>query len=244
MARHTRSATTPAPMAMDEEATKFILYLQQALKDPDTIKILKQTMEPIQLINNIKELSKKVDSLEKKIESKDQHIKHLEEKIKSIEIKQDAQDQFTRRDTLRINGLAESKDENIEREVLHVFNDTMSVHPPLKPEDIVRVHRIGRVDNNKTRQVIVKLASYGKKEIVFKNKRSLAKTSLSVNEDLTQTRAKLLYRAREARRNGIITSAWSSDGRIVVKMNNNLIKSAVTSDELDNIIGPSPTKTS
>lgn len=239
MARHTRSSSVSTPSTMDEEATKFVLYLQEALKDKDTIKILKKAMEPTELINNIKELSKKVENLEKKLESKDQRIKILEEKIKVIENKQDNYEQITRKDCLRLNGLAEAKDEFIEREVLNVFNNTMSVNPPVKPDDIVRVHRIGKPQNNKPRQVIVKFASYRKRESVFKNKRSLSDTPLSLNEDLTQTRARLLYRAREARRRGIISSAWSSDGRIVIKLNNNAIKSVATSDELDSIIGPS-----
>lgn len=228
----------------DEEATKFVLYLQQALRDQETLKILKKAIEPTELMNNIKELSKKVDNLEKKIELKDQRIQQLENKIKAIEVSQDAHNQFLRRDNIRLNGLVEKKEENIELEVLSVFNDTMKVHPPIKPEDIARVYRIGRPNNNRPRQVIVKMASNRNKESVFKNKKSLATTPISLNEDLTQARAHLLYRAREARKRGIIMSTWSYDGRVVVKLNNNLIKSAVTSEELDNIIGPSSTTTS
>lgn len=245
MSRHTRSATTPSNQAnMDEEATKFILHLQQALSDGDTVKILRKALEPTELINNLKELSKKVEAMEEKLDMKDQRIKLLEKKIKTMENNQDAQEQYSRRECLRLNGLGEEKTENIVEEVIKVFNNTMAVQPPIRPEDIARVHRVGKpIDKKKPRQVMIKMTSYRKREDIFKNKKSLINSPLSLNEDLTQIRARLLYRAREARRGGLITSTWSSDGRIVVKLLNNTIKSATTSEELDSIIGPSPTTT-
>lgn len=244
MSRHTRSATGQSSDSMDEEATKFILYLQQALQDDHTVKILRKALEPTQLMNDVKELTKKVGTLERIIENKNEKITALEKTIKTIESKQDAQEQHAKRDSLRISGLVESQDENIEEKVIKSLNESMVIEPPLTNDDIAYVHRVGREQPGKPRPIIIKMSNYRKRQAVFKMKKTLANSPLSINEDLTPIRAKLLFRAREARRKGLITAAWSSDGRIVMKLRNNAIRSATTSDELDSIIGPTPTTSS
>ena len=51
-------------------------------------------------------------------------------------------------------------------------------------------------------------------------KRSLRFNGVFVNEDLTQVRSKLLFEARRSVKCNRLLGAWSSDGRILVKIRN------------------------
>ena len=81
--------------------------------------------------------------------------------------------------------------------------------------DIDRVHRVGR-RGLYPRQMIVKFTSYRAKERVVKNRSKLkGKKGFYVNEDLTSFNLDLLRKARMA---GHVQHTWASDGKIVVKL--------------------------
>ena len=87
-------------------------------------------------------------------------------------------------------------------------------------EDLDRTHRIGKVNNGKSRPIIVKFARYNVRKKIFHNKRKLKGKNTSITESLTMLRVKKLNEARDLYdRNNV----WTYDGRIMVKDENNKI---------------------
>ena len=87
----------------------------------------------------------------------------------------------------------------------------------LNIEDLDRTHRIGKVNNGKSRPIIVKFARYNVRKKIFHNKRKL---KVKNTESLTMLRVKKLNEARDLYdRNNV----WTYDGRIMVKDENNKI---------------------
>ena len=64
---------------------------------------------------------------------------------------------------------------------------------------------------------------------------SSARQIIFINEDLTSTRATLLYHARMTKKSKDINDCWSSDGTILVKSKTNKISPIQTPDDLKRI---------
>lgn len=114
----------------------------------------------------------------------------------------------------------------------------MDLEQPLVPEDMVRIHRVGRKLPNKQRQVILRFKSYQTRINIYRQKKKLVGSQYSVNEDLTQSRAYNLYLARTAKREGKLMEAWSYNGRICVRDNANKIHQDMTYASLTKLVGP------
>ena len=56
------------------------------------------------------------------------------------------------------------------------------------------------------------------------------------NEDLTKTRSELLYRARQAKRNGQLEDVWSYGGMIRIKDNKGLVRKITNAKDLEKVI--------
>ena len=95
------------------------------------------------------------------IMAKDKQILDLTKKVEVLEDKADDLEQYSRRNSLRISGIPERED--VLQETLRVVNSTLL--PPLTVDEIDRVHRVGPKLPDKTRQILIKLATcfHGKK---------------------------------------------------------------------------------
>ena len=155
-----------------------------------------------------KMISKEVESLLQRTEQLERENHVLREKLDGLE-------QYTRRSSLRVHGLAEEKNENIERRLVTVFQEKMGI--PITADCIDRCHRVGPVrvttDKKIVRPVIVKFISYRNRESVFRAKAKLKGSSLVISEDLTASKYALLKAARLKYGN---RNAWSHNGRIFV----------------------------
>ncbi|XP_071095336.1 uncharacterized protein [Haliotis cracherodii] len=131
-------------------------------------------------------------------------------------MKTDDLEQYSRRNSLRISGLPESKEENTEALVMEVLRD---LHPDLTASDIDRCHRVGKKNMDRNRQVIVKFVSYRNRHKVISNRRMLRqnRSSVYINEDLTKHRSKLFKLTRDLKAKHLISSTWTYDGRVYVE---------------------------
>ena len=84
----------------------------------------------------------------------------------------------------------------------------------LSVEEIDRSHRVGRLVNDRPRPIIVKFISYRKRSEVFRNKKQLKGTGITVREDLTKRRHNLLKQCIE--KHGV-TNVWTLDGNVILK---------------------------
>ena len=87
-------------------------------------------------------------------------------------------------------------------------------------EDLDRTHRIGKVNNGKSRPIIVKFARYNECKKVFHNKQKLKGKNMSITESLTKIRVSKLKEARDLYN---CNNVWTYDRRIMVKDENNRI---------------------
>ena len=89
----------------------------------------------------------------------------------------------------------------------------------LHPSDIDRSHRSGRVVGK--RSILVKFANYNARHAVYSKRMDLCETdnwsNTFINEDLTARRSKILFTARRYVREKLLSSSYSTDGRIYVK---------------------------
>ncbi|KAK9752216.1 hypothetical protein QE152_g4371 [Popillia japonica] len=150
----------------------------------------------------------------------------------------DSLEQYTRRNNIRIFGLIEEPNENLETKVLALCRDELGVDIELKDidrvhrlgrdelgvdielKDIDRVHRLGKIDKSKSsRPIIIKFTNYGSKQNVMRSKSKLktCAAKLFISEDLTKTKYEL-YRATQKRCGN--RNVWCIDGEIKVKMRN------------------------
>ena len=119
------------------------------------------------------DLMQDVANLRAACTKKDKRITELERKTKENEYLFDSLEQYSRKNSMRIDGILENETECLMDTVLHLYNSRMRVDPPIRPEDIDRVHRLGSKSPSKVRTVLVKFVSGRIKDRVFRCKARL-----------------------------------------------------------------------
>ena len=114
----------------------------------------------------------------------------------------------------------------------------MNLNPPIDVEDLDRTQRVGPKHDlvGKPRPLLVKFATYRTRNCVFKARANLRlskppQPQVFVNEDLSKSRARLLWSARQQKHQSNRNDCWSADGRILVK--NKANKMALIQNEND-----------
>ncbi|KAK4874019.1 hypothetical protein RN001_013379 [Aquatica leii] len=190
------------------EITKSVLC------DVDFLKIIADKVSELVMIrieDKMNQLLTKCDNMEKTIKNYETDNEILRNKLDDLE-------QYTRRNSLRIWGIKEERNENVENQVLNVCNNQLGL--TLSNNDIDRCHRIG-MQGNKTRPIIVKFIGYRQRAMVFSAKKKLKGTGVQIREDLTKNRATLLHCASE--RFGF-KNTWTYDGIVIVNKDNRKVR--------------------
>ena len=145
----------------------------------------------------IDELSKKINDMQESLEFTEVEMK---EKISRVEMKQTSElstlknkirdlEDRSRRNNLRIDGVAESLNETwetTEKKVMDVFENKLGLRNII----IERAHRAAasqkQKQNNQPRTIIMKLLNYKEKELVMKNAKKLKRSGIFINEDFSK----------------------------------------------------------
>lgn len=190
--------------ALDKAVTSptFLSSLASVL----TALVAKQLEDSMNFNNNL------VTSLEKKLAERDCEILFLKSQL---EERTDQLEMYSRRNCLRIFGVKETESEDTDKLVIENVAKKISVNLTL--QDIDRSHRVGRQITGKNRPIIVKFVSYRKRNEMFRSKRLLKHTGITIREDLTKSRLVLLQAAIE--KFGL-RNVWTEDGNIVIKHGN------------------------
>jgi exosome complex exonuclease DIS3/RRP44 len=187
----------------------------------------------------------------------------MNNEIEMLKYQHDEQEQYSRMNSLRISGLVEKRDENLTERIVDMACDHLNVQ--IDEDDIDRIHRIGPVKPNVTRNIIVKFTSFQVRNKIFRARSNLKKTreqvrqerladeidpeiqpsedeeesrepedykGVFINEDLTRTRAHLLWLARKKKYEKSITDCWSFNGRVLIKDLQNKVKLIKTPNDL------------
>lgn len=155
---------------------------------------------------------------------KDQNTKLLD-RVVELESSSESAEQYSRRNCLRLSGVPESLGEDPDQLVMDVSD---AVGAGLSIQEIDRCHRIGRRrPDGKPRQIIVKFATYRSRQKLYSNRTRLRTSDhkgVFVNEDLTRNRSELLFQARQLVKSRKLLGAWSTDGSVLVKVNDGSIR--------------------
>jgi exosome complex exonuclease DIS3/RRP44 len=191
-------------------------------------------------------LNKKIQQLESENDDLRQHVTKLEERIEKLEIDADNNLQYSKRNTLRISGVPDfetSKEPDaISKDILKyeptdlkVVEIAQALNVEVSLEDIDRSHRIGVVNPNKPRDIIVKFKSYRARNVLYKARvdlKSKGYPRVFINESLTQIRSSLFYKARQLVKSRFLNGAWTYDGNIMIKDASHKIHRVSTLSEL------------
>ena len=121
---------------------------------------------------------------------------YLRGKVDDITAETDRQEQYSRRNSLLIHGLPESKNKNTDLLAMEAIETKMNIK--ITDNDIDRTYRIGKPKNNsKPRSVIIKFARYNDRKKIFSSKKLLKDWGVSITESFTAFRMKKLNNARE-----------------------------------------------
>ena len=191
--------------------------------------MLKETFrgEIVGLVNGIVEgvldgLNEQVSKLEETNKQLSEENGLLRNRVEMLERKVDQAERYSRSNCLRISGINETASENTDNIVLKLAAD---IDTDIQLPEIERSHRLGnpRKARSKPRDIIVKFSSYRNRE----KQRTLLKvrghTGVFVNEDLTKFRSGPLYDARRLAKVNLVKGAWSSDGNVLVKDNDDKV---------------------
>ena len=133
----------------------------------------------------------------------------------------DSLEQYSRRNSIRITGIAESAKLNTDEVVIDIAK---RANIQLDMNDIDRSHRVGPPRSGVNRPILVKFTSYRPKHKIMKSRKDWYKhdskdpilKSIYVNEDLTKCRAKLFSEARTFVKSKLCKKAWTWDGKVFV----------------------------
>lgn len=179
-------------------------------------------------------LTEKIKSLEEANADLQQKNELLLSKISALESQADHSEQYSRRNCLRISGVPEQNEENTDTIVLQIATDIGST---IQLSDIDRSHRVGNVNRARTRprDIIIKLATYRARLDLYKRRTSLKQSGhagVFINEDLTRKRSNMLFHARRLLKAQRLKGAWSSDGTVLVKDNDNKVHRVASLSDL------------
>lgn len=187
------------------------------------------------------------DSVTFDLGDSEDRVKSLEERNNDLELSVtnlideiDNLQQYSRRNCILIHGIKELEElkdtdelsvkdadavalrEDTDELVLKVFREKLLLHG-IEATDLDRTHRVGKKSkvNKKPRPIIVKFARYNIRNEVFRSKRKLKATGITITESLTSRRLQLLKEVQGLEQ---VKSAWTSDGRVVCLLQDNKTK--------------------
>ena len=142
---------------------------------------------------------------------------------------QDPLEQYTRKNSLEIHGVPESAYTSTEEVVLKLAE---AIDVDINPNDIEISHKLHKKG---VKPIIVRFHSHKVKTKMYKGRAKLKHVRVSdlypdstaatrvesgriyLNKNLTSYRWNILKQANQNRKDGLLTSAWSMDGKIFVK---------------------------
>ena len=145
------------------------------VEEEDFVKAFMATLSNEYVLKKIKaalfdDFTKEIVQLRKALEVRDSRIKTLEAEVEKLSAAADNQEQYSRRNSLRISGLPESDTEDVVEESLKLFNNIMKVSPPIDLSEVDRGHRTGPKTGGRPRQILLKFATYRSRQRVYRER--------------------------------------------------------------------------
>lgn len=177
-----------------------------------------------------KEVGDVVQGLQNKVASLESE---LQESKQLVEDYKDRLEQYSRANSLRIFGVKENEGEDTNSVIMDIVKSKLKIDINIR--DIDFTHRLGGksgANNQRPRAIIVKFVNRHLRNKCLHNRSVLKHTNIVIKEDLTPKRAALL---KMATNKFGFKHAWSSNGNIIVKINN-IIHKIFSEKDLNSLI--------
>lgn len=204
------------------------MVLEKVLEtiQPHVEEMIAKSIQPyIEAIDKSKEELKSQNAI---IIKQREAISKLQDKVTGIGRRVEAQEQYSRRTSLRFNNVQVPTKHNgdiiqpidTDKVVLQICNEQLGLN--LTVNDLGRTHPIGEIKHGKA-SIIVRFLTYRQRQWVFNNKKKLKQhpDKLFITENLTRYRYGLLKQLNSLRFAERIHSFWTHDGKIIVKETDN-----------------------
>jgi len=175
------------------------------------VKLTQNTAMIANLTKSIEFNAEGVKECKEKISTLENQVSVLRKEVDEITERSKEQDRYRRRWNLRIKGIKEkvTVDENIRQEVIRLLGEIAPEWSQKMEEYVDTVHRLGRKEDNKTRQVIVQFTKRQHRDAIWRmTKKSQVCEAAGIRfaEDLTKDdmleRGKLWPQILQARKAG------------------------------------------
>ena len=181
--------------------------------------------------SRFEKVTKANEVLKTKLEKTKLKLRGQEDETENLYTALDDLEQYTRKNSLEIQGIPDQCYSTTEEVVLKLAS-VLNVN--VNPTDIEISHKLKRRGNNSS-PIIVKFLSHKVKTSLYKERVKLRHVKVTdlfpgyssavssdgprifFNENLTVYRRKIVSRASEMKRDGLLTSFWTIDGKIFVK---------------------------
>ena len=207
------------------QATKVAeeLLSEERRKSNESIKSLKEEISSLQ--SEVKQCKDANLNLEKEIAKLkyakngiNNDLSRQKSSISALKLTVDQMDQKQRETRIKIAGIQESEEENLEKTLMKYAKNTLGVK--LKSADIEQIYRVGKKKVNKKRDIAVQFSTKKVRDTVFENRKrdttADAKNRIYVNDDLTIYRQKLLFDARQLVKRKKLKGAWTQNGNVII----------------------------
>ena len=156
-------------------------------------------------------------TVEKRLSNTETAVNKMRSAVRLNAYENDRLQQYTRRENVRISGIAEVDGENLKLKIIEL-GDEMGLS--ITERDINAVHRLGPARQGaRSRAIIVRFFARDIKHDFLVNKNKLkdkeAYRNVYINEDLTPLRSKLLQYAK--RQDGV-DSAYTREGKVICRI--------------------------
>ena len=206
-----------ASVKMQPEELKVLLL--SCFQDAELMKSLRENLLDPFVKQELEKRDKKIEQLEQQVQQQQQAINDLE--------------QYSRRNILNIDGVPESEGEQPVKVAIEIAK---LAGVKLSPPDIDRAHRLGRPrGNTRPRTILVKFVTYQKREELWAARKNLKKAELPgtsmftaetrknifLAENLTQENQRVMFTARQLRRDGKLWAAWTDGCTMKIRVSEN-----------------------
>ena len=219
-----------------------------------TLSHIKKTVEEVEgkvftLENDRDKMLEELNTIKSAGNDLRSEFESLKASLKKIEKKTDENNQYSRRENIRIYGIKEEYSTGLDgrvrsaenesdciRKVLDIFRTKMDLD--VDEADLTAVHRLGQIDPNKTessgRGMIVRFLSRRVRDSVMSERKKIFKTGIVITEDLSPRQYELLSQVKKDKE--VCSSAWTRNGTVFMKTHSeHIIKVLEIGDIMDSL---------
>ena len=195
-----------------------------------TTTVREQKLEIVQLKTSLTKITIQCVDAEYELAAAKKRVNEQQDEIYELYELQDRLEQYTRKNSVEIHGVPESAYSTTEEVVLKLAE---ALEVPITPQDVEISHKLKRKGN---KPIIVKFANHKIKRNIYKSRAKIKNIQVSnlfpsataatrvagdrillYEVNPTSYRKKIVNRANEMRRDGLLLSVWTLDGKVYVR---------------------------